>query len=165
LRLSEFIPEEFRLATKENQKKYGEIISDFNYFKTSEFWDQRIENNPVFFLTHIFLNSRRSLPPLNFFTFSFSLFKIPLGLKHFEQELLERDEDFSSNNIQILKRFYLLFESIFKYVKDLNRFLEDLDEGVFIQQTLEVQYSSSLFLFFLKKTLPLGLKPSSFLFT
>lgn len=47
LRLSEFIPKEFRLATKEDQRKYGDIIIDFSYFKTQEFCDQRIENNPV----------------------------------------------------------------------------------------------------------------------
>nr|CAD7394522.1 unnamed protein product [Timema cristinae] len=34
-------------------------------------------------------------------------------------------------------RFYLAFESIHKYVTDLNRYLEDLEEGLFIQQTLE----------------------------
>ena len=47
LRLSDFVPPEFRLATKEDQRKYGEIILDFSYFKSSEFCDQRIENNPV----------------------------------------------------------------------------------------------------------------------
>ena len=30
-----------------------------------------------------------------------------------------------------------MFESIHKYVIDLNRFLEDLEEGIYIQQTLE----------------------------
>lgn len=56
-----------------------------------------------------------------------------------QQDLLERDEEFQENNIRILQRFYLLFESIYKYVKDLLRYLNDLDEGVFIQQTLEVR--------------------------
>jgi len=55
------------------------------------------------------------------------------------QELLERDEDFRDNNLPLLNRFYLLFEGIYKYVKDLVRYLEDLDQGVFIQQTLEVR--------------------------
>ena len=39
--------------------------------------------------------------------------------------------------MEIVTRFYKAFESIHKYVIDLNRFLEDLEEGVHIQQTLE----------------------------
>ena len=38
---------------------------------------------------------------------------------------------------EILTRFYLVFESVYKYVTDLQRFLEELEEGVFVQQTLE----------------------------
>ncbi|XP_065842936.1 WASH complex subunit 5-like isoform X2 [Oscarella lobularis] len=52
-------------------------------------------------------------------------------------ELQDRDEEFRENHIEILGRFYQAFESVHKYVVDLNRFLDDLDEGVFIQQTLE----------------------------
>jgi len=37
----------YRLETKKDQQKYGEIISDFSYFKTSDEFDQKIENNPV----------------------------------------------------------------------------------------------------------------------
>ena len=54
-----------------------------------------------------------------------------------EQELQDRDEEFRENHLEILTRFYKAFESIHKYVIDLNRFLEDLDEGIYIQQTLE----------------------------
>ena len=53
------------------------------------------------------------------------------------QELQDRDEEFRENHLEILTRFYKVFESIHKYVIDLNRFLEDLDEGIYIQQTLE----------------------------
>ena len=49
----------------------------------------------------------------------------------------DRDEEFRENNLEILTRFYKAFESIHRYVIDLNRFLEDLEEGVYIQQTLE----------------------------
>ncbi|XP_070556885.1 WASH complex subunit 5-like [Ptychodera flava] len=52
-------------------------------------------------------------------------------------DLQDLDEEFRENHIEILTRFYLAFESVHKYIRDLNRFLEDLDEGVFIQQTLE----------------------------
>lgn len=51
--------------------------------------------------------------------------------------LEDLDEEFKDNHLEILTRFYQAFESIHKYVTDLNRFLEDLEEGVFIQQTLE----------------------------
>jgi len=37
----------FRLETKQDQQKYGEIISDFSYFKMSDEFDHKIDNNPV----------------------------------------------------------------------------------------------------------------------
>ena len=57
---------------------------------------------------------------------------------HCAQDLLDRDDAFQESHIEIITRFYRLFESIFKYVKDLVRYLNDLEEGVFIQQSLEV---------------------------
>ncbi|OXB82938.1 UNVERIFIED_CONTAM: hypothetical protein H355_009848 [Colinus virginianus] len=52
-------------------------------------------------------------------------------------ELLDLDEEFRENNIEILTRFYLAFQSVHKYIVDLNRYLDDLNEGIYIQQTLE----------------------------
>eukprot|EP01027_Heterolobosea_sp_BB2_P007140 GEZU01010652.1.p1 GENE.GEZU01010652.1~~GEZU01010652.1.p1 ORF type:complete len:835 (-),score=235.13 GEZU01010652.1:84-2588(-) len=52
-------------------------------------------------------------------------------------ELLDLDEEFRENHIAILERFYLLFESIYKYIKDYAKFLDNLNEGVFIQQTFD----------------------------
>ncbi|KAG9460417.1 hypothetical protein GDO78_021951, partial [Eleutherodactylus coqui] len=52
-------------------------------------------------------------------------------------ELQDLDEEFRENNIEILTRFYLAFESVHKYIVDLNRYLDDLNEGIYIQQTLE----------------------------
>ena len=51
--------------------------------------------------------------------------------------LLDRDEEIRENYIEIITRFYLAFESVHKYTFDLNRYLEDLEEGAYIQQTLE----------------------------
>lgn len=51
------------------------------------------------------------------------------------------DDQFRENHIEILTRFYLSFESIHTYVIDLNHFLEELDEGMFIHQTLETVFS------------------------
>lgn len=47
------------------------------------------------------------------------------------------DEEFRDNQLEILKRFYLVFESIHMYITDLNHFLDELDDGVHIHQTLE----------------------------
>ncbi|KAJ1194016.1 hypothetical protein NDU88_003311 [Pleurodeles waltl] len=98
LRLSEFIPNVFRLKDKAEQQKYGDLIFDFSYFKNPEAWESKLEAKP---------------------------------------ELQDLDEEFRENNIEILTRFYLAFESVHKYIVDLNRYLEDLNEGVYIQQTLE----------------------------
>ena len=37
------------------------------------------------------------------------------------KDLQDLDEEFRENHLEILTRFYLVFESIFKYVTDLNR--------------------------------------------
>ncbi|KFO20414.1 WASH complex subunit strumpellin [Fukomys damarensis] len=52
-------------------------------------------------------------------------------------ELQDLDEEFRENNIEIVTRFYLAFQSVHKYIVDLNRYLDDLNEGIYIQQTLE----------------------------
>lgn len=74
------------------------IMGDFSYFKTSEAFEHRIEQNVA---------------------------------------LQDLDEEFRENNIEILTRFYLAFESIHKFILDLNRYLDDVSEGIYIQQTLE----------------------------
>ncbi|XP_020897630.1 WASH complex subunit 5 [Exaiptasia diaphana] len=98
LRLSDFIPPVFKLETREEKEKYGEVLTDFSYFKGPDYYENKINTKP---------------------------------------DLQDLDEELRENNIEILTRFYMAFESVHKYVSDLNRFLEDLDEGVFIQQTLE----------------------------
>lgn len=47
------------------------------------------------------------------------------------------DEELRENYVEILTRFYKAFESVYKYMLDVNRMLEDLEEGVFIQQTMD----------------------------
>uniref|UniRef100_A0A8D1KD83 WASH complex subunit 5 n=1 Tax=Sus scrofa TaxID=9823 RepID=A0A8D1KD83_PIG len=72
--------------------------------------------------------------------FDFSYFKGPeLWESKLEAkpELQDLDEEFRENNIEIVTRFYLAFQSVHKYIVDLNRYLDDLNEGVYIQQTLE----------------------------
>jgi WASH complex subunit strumpellin len=50
---------------------------------------------------------------------------------------LELDEELRKNYIEILNRFYFAFESVHKYVLDLNAYLNDLEEGIYIQQSIE----------------------------
>ncbi|KAI5243612.1 Wash Complex Subunit 5 [Manis pentadactyla] len=72
--------------------------------------------------------------------FDFSYFKGPeLWESKLEAkpELQDLDEEFRENNIEIVTRFYLAFQSVHKYIVDLNRYLDDLSEGIYIQQTLE----------------------------
>ena len=47
------------------------------------------------------------------------------------------DEELRKNYIEILTRFYLAFESVHKYILDLNVYLNDLEEGIYIQNSLE----------------------------
>lgn len=51
--------------------------------------------------------------------------------------LSEVDQELRENYIELLSSFYFLFESIFKYITELNRFIEDVQEGIYIQMSLE----------------------------
>ena len=51
-------------------------------------------------------------------------------------ELMEIDEQLKESHGEVVDRFYKLFESIYKYVKDLTRFLDDVEEGVYMQLRL-----------------------------
>jgi carbohydrate-binding DOMON domain-containing protein len=53
-------------------------------------------------------------------------------------DLVDLDEEFRETHMELLVRFYRLFESIYKYIKDLTRYLEDVEEGVYIQLRMEV---------------------------
>ena len=52
-------------------------------------------------------------------------------------ELLDKDENFRATYFSLIERFYILFESIFKYYQDLNVIIEEINSGVFIQYTIE----------------------------
>ena len=53
------------------------------------------------------------------------------------QVLQDIDEELRRNYSAVITEFYLMFESIVKYVTDFNRFVEDLDSGFYIQMTIE----------------------------
>lgn len=48
------------------------------------------------------------------------------------------DEELQKTYLDLLTRFYLVFESVHKYITDLNHFLDDLEEGIYIQHSLEI---------------------------
>ncbi|XP_055613775.1 WASH complex subunit 5 [Uranotaenia lowii] len=54
-----------------------------------------------------------------------------------DEKLQAFDEEIRENYLVILNRFYIVFESIHKYIKDLNTFIEELNSGMFIQQSTE----------------------------
>ncbi|XP_043465727.1 WASH complex subunit 5 isoform X3 [Leptopilina heterotoma] len=47
------------------------------------------------------------------------------------------DEELRNSYSHILLRFYLAFESIHKYITELNAFVDELEEGSYIQQSVE----------------------------
>lgn len=51
-------------------------------------------------------------------------------------DLLDLDQEFQENHEEILKRFYNLFESIWKYWADMCKYIEDVKSGVYIQHSL-----------------------------
>lgn len=51
--------------------------------------------------------------------------------------LRDLDEEFKCNHIEIIKRFYLAFESIHTYITDLNHYIDELEDGYYIHQSLE----------------------------
>src|SRR3989338_4822805 len=51
--------------------------------------------------------------------------------------LYDVDQEFKEEYYELLNRFYLLFESEYKYLLDFQRYLEDVEEGVYIQLSIE----------------------------
>ncbi|XP_053606278.1 WASH complex subunit 5 isoform X2 [Plodia interpunctella] len=58
--------------------------------------------------------------------------KISINVK-----LQDVDDDLKEKYLDLITRFYLLFENIYQYVVDLISFTEQLNDGAFIQQTIE----------------------------
>jgi len=50
---------------------------------------------------------------------------------------IEQDENFRETYQDIIERFFLIFKSIYIYYLDLNSFFENVQNGFFIQHTLE----------------------------
>lgn len=52
--------------------------------------------------------------------------------------LIELDEAFKETYLEIIERFYTLFESIYNYYTSVTTFLTDVNEGKYIEFTLDV---------------------------
>ena len=76
LRLAEFIPSVFRLETRMDQMKYAEILADFSYFKSAEYFDHRIESRVVSFLTFCKVSGTEEV------SFMHAIFPTPFSHRH-----------------------------------------------------------------------------------
>lgn len=57
---------------------------------------------------------------------------------YFSQELQDLDDEIRENYLEIITRCYLAFESIHQYISDLKFFLHEVNDGMYIQQSLEM---------------------------
>eukprot|EP01083_Nonionella_stella_P102334 291036_1 len=53
------------------------------------------------------------------------------------EELIDLDDEFRENHIELLQRFYELFESIVRYHSDLLSFVQNIKDGMFLQYSFE----------------------------
>lgn len=106
----------------DGKNKFADIVFDFGYFEKLDANEKRIEDDPV-------------SQPIYYYK--------PLFSKQYHitiQDIDSFDKRFRDSYIEIIKRFYLAFESIHQYVVDLNSFIEELNDGFYIQQTLETVF-------------------------
>jgi Hereditary spastic paraplegia protein strumpellin len=117
LRLSEHIPPIFEGGPE--ARRFDKIIFDFKYLKNTDLHETTIEESTeVLFV--LFFSS---------FFFSFLLLLIPLFSLYslsYPPQLLDMDHEFKESNFEILHRFYLLFESVWKYVQEITRYFNEV---------------------------------------
>ena len=53
-------------------------------------------------------------------------------------QLIELDESFKETYLEIIERFYTLFESIYQYYVSVTTYLADVNEGKYVEFTLDV---------------------------
>jgi WASH complex subunit strumpellin len=47
-------------------------------------------------------------------------------------------EEFRDSHLEILRRFYKMFESIYRYCRDICTFCDQIREGIYVSHTVEV---------------------------
>lgn len=70
----------------------------------------------------------------------FSYFKISEEQEKKIEEndaLRDLDDEVRENYLDILSRCFLSFESVHQYVSDLKFFIQEINDGIYIQQSLE----------------------------
>lgn len=70
----------------------------------------------------------------------FSYFKITEAQEKKIEEndnLRDLDDEVRENYLDILSRCFLAFESVHQYVSDLKFFIQEVNDGMYIQQSLE----------------------------
>lgn len=53
-------------------------------------------------------------------------------------ELTLLDEEFKLNHIDLLQRFFQLFESVYRYASDLSTYLSEVQDGFFVEYTMDM---------------------------
>lgn len=54
-----------------------------------------------------------------------------------DADAVDLDEEFRENHMQLLERFYTLFDSIYKYIENFCSYIHDMHKGAFLQHTVE----------------------------
>lgn len=54
-----------------------------------------------------------------------------------DNDAVDLDEEFRENHLQLLERFFKMFESVHRFVTDFTTYTQELQEGVFVQHTVE----------------------------
>ena len=60
-----------------------------------------------------------------------------LGKINNDVDLLDIDQEFQDNHMDILNRFYKLFESIWRYQSDFAKYIDDINNGFYIQHSVD----------------------------
>ena len=97
LRLSENIPSAFMTQNAH----YAQVLLDYQFFKNEAHYDSRISADQAL------IELVRAWPP--------AIQHLKPVLKYFQ------DDEVKENNLELIVRFYSMFESIHKYVMDLLR--------------------------------------------
>ena len=59
-----------------------------------------------------------------------------------DEELSEKDENFQINHNDVISRFFSLFLSIYQYIEDWKTFVKQVNEGKFVQHTIDTILSN-----------------------
>ncbi len=54
-----------------------------------------------------------------------------------DNDLMDTDDEFMENHFEIIERFYVLFENIHKFITDYKKYISDLQNGFFIQHSVD----------------------------